>query len=95
MTTMSLDPTIPFAIARYREGAGVRVGLVVGDRIRPIESELGAGGLNGFLAHHDWDRLATAAASAAASAALRAASSAARASSSALRAASSSARNWA
>ncbi|GAA1981485.1 fumarylacetoacetate hydrolase family protein [Microbacterium pumilum] len=56
---MSLDPQTPFALARYREGAGTRLGLVVRDRIRPLDAdELGAAGLNAFLAAPDWDRLA-------------------------------------
>lgn len=59
MTTMSLDPKTPFALARYREGAEVRAGLVVGDRIRGLDDGVfGAGGLNGFLGAPDWDRLA-------------------------------------
>src|SRR6478735_11506572 len=59
MTTMSLDPKTPFALARYREGAEVRAGLVVGDRIRGLDAEVfGAGGLNGFLGAPDWDRVA-------------------------------------
>jgi 2-keto-4-pentenoate hydratase/2-oxohepta-3-ene-1,7-dioic acid hydratase in catechol pathway len=59
MTTMSLDPGTPFALARYREGAAVRLGLVVGDRIRPVdEHDLGgAHSLNEFLASHDWSQL--------------------------------------
>lgn len=50
-----------FALARYREGASVRLGLVAGDRIRPVgPEELGAPDLNGFLATADsgWERLA-------------------------------------
>ncbi|GAA1943001.1 fumarylacetoacetate hydrolase family protein [Microbacterium deminutum] len=58
MTTMSLDPDTPFALARYRAGDETRVGLVVGDRIRPLGSDiLGRDGLNGFLGSPDWDRL--------------------------------------
>jgi 2-keto-4-pentenoate hydratase/2-oxohepta-3-ene-1,7-dioic acid hydratase in catechol pathway len=54
-----LDAGIPFALARYREGAGVRLGLAAGDRIRPLDAEdLGASDLNAFLAAPDWDRLA-------------------------------------
>ncbi|MDF2555264.1 MAG: Ureidoglycolate lyase [Microbacterium sp.] len=57
MTTATL--TAPFALARYREGDSVRLGLVAGDRIRPLDApELGAPDLNGFLASPDWDRLA-------------------------------------
>lgn len=50
--------TAPFALARYRDGASARLGLVAGDRIRPLDDEdLGAAGLNAFLAAPDWDRL--------------------------------------
>ena len=62
MTTMSLDLDTPFALARYREGAEARLGLVVG-RPHPRRSTahaLGADTLNGFLAAPDWDRLARA-----------------------------------
>ena len=60
MTTTSTGPEAPFALARYREEGGVRLGLVAGDRVRPLASEdLGAPGLNAFLAAPDWDRLAT------------------------------------
>ncbi|WP_347977116.1 fumarylacetoacetate hydrolase family protein [Microbacterium sp. ProA8] len=60
MTTTSTGPEAPFALARYREEGGVRLGLVAGDRIRPLTSDdLGAPGLNAFLAAPDWDRLAT------------------------------------
>jgi 2,4-diketo-3-deoxy-L-fuconate hydrolase len=59
MTTMSLDLGTPFALARYRQGAEARLGLVAGDRIRPLDAhELGAPSLNAFLAQHDWSRLA-------------------------------------
>jgi len=52
-------PTTPFALARYREGDAVHLGLVAGDRIRPLgDADLGAPGLNAFLAAPDWDRLA-------------------------------------
>lgn len=52
-------PTAPYALARYRQGEDVRLGLVVGARIRPLDDEdLGAAGLNDFLAEPDWDRLA-------------------------------------
>ena len=57
MTTSSLSA--PFALARFREGDSVRLGLVAGDRIRPLDaSDLGAPDLNRFLAAPDWDRLA-------------------------------------
>lgn len=58
MTTTSSGLTAPFALARYRDGDGVRLGLVAGDRIRPLEAaDLGAPDLNAFLADADWDRL--------------------------------------
>jgi len=50
-----------FALARFRDGDTVRLGLVAGDRIRPLgEAELGAPDLNGFLADAfaGWERLA-------------------------------------
>jgi 2-keto-4-pentenoate hydratase/2-oxohepta-3-ene-1,7-dioic acid hydratase in catechol pathway len=54
----STGPEAPFALARYREGDGIRLGLVAGDRIRPLDQEdLGAAGLNDFLAADGWDRL--------------------------------------
>ncbi|MCR2810932.1 MULTISPECIES: fumarylacetoacetate hydrolase family protein [unclassified Microbacterium] len=54
----SMGPEAPFALARYHDGAGVRLGLVAGDRIRPLDREdLGAADLNDFLAADDWDRL--------------------------------------
>jgi 2-keto-4-pentenoate hydratase/2-oxohepta-3-ene-1,7-dioic acid hydratase in catechol pathway len=54
----STAPEVPFALARFRDGADVHLGLVAGERIRPIEAEeLGAGDLNAFLAAPDWDRL--------------------------------------
>lgn len=50
--------TAPYALARYRDGEGVRIGLVVGERVRPLNaSDLGAGDLNDFLASAAWDRL--------------------------------------
>lgn len=59
MTTTSRGPSAPIALARYREGDAVRLGLVSRDRIRPLDAvELGAPDLNGFLARPDWDRLA-------------------------------------
>jgi len=49
----------PFALARFRADETVRLGLAVGDRIRPLDAEaLGAPTLNAFLASPDWDRLA-------------------------------------
>ena len=51
--------TAPFALARYRQGDAVVLGLVAGERIRPLDAaDLGAGDLNAFLAAPDWDRLA-------------------------------------
>lgn len=58
MTTSSGQLEAPFALARYREGGAVRLGLIAGDRIRPLaEQELGATGLNDFLGAPDWGRL--------------------------------------
>jgi 2-keto-4-pentenoate hydratase/2-oxohepta-3-ene-1,7-dioic acid hydratase in catechol pathway len=58
MTTTSDGLTAPIAIARYRDGGDARLGLVAGDRIRPLGADdLGAADLNAFLAHPDWDRL--------------------------------------
>jgi 2-keto-4-pentenoate hydratase/2-oxohepta-3-ene-1,7-dioic acid hydratase in catechol pathway len=62
MTSTGL--TAPFALARYRDGADARLGLVAGDRIRPLDADaLGAADLNSFLAAPDWDRLASLASS--------------------------------
>jgi 2-keto-4-pentenoate hydratase/2-oxohepta-3-ene-1,7-dioic acid hydratase in catechol pathway len=59
MTTTSNTPPAPFALARYHAGAQTRLGLVAGDRIRPLDAEaLGAPGLNEFLAAPVWERLA-------------------------------------
>jgi 2,4-didehydro-3-deoxy-L-rhamnonate hydrolase len=59
MTTWSAGLTAPYALARFRDGGDVVLGLVAGDRILPIgPDELGAADLNGFLAASDWDRLA-------------------------------------
>lgn len=56
MSTERLD--VPFALARYRDGARVVLGLVAGDRIRTLgPDELGAPDLNAFLAEPDWNRL--------------------------------------
>ncbi|MEU1971457.1 fumarylacetoacetate hydrolase family protein [Microbacterium sp. NPDC019599] len=58
MTTTSDGLTAPFALARFRDGEDVRLGLVAGDRIRALSTdELGAASLNAFLAHPDWERL--------------------------------------
>lgn len=57
--TTSAGLTAPFALARYRDGDVVRLGLVADDRIRPLTSdELGAAELNDFLAAPDWGRIA-------------------------------------
>ncbi|HKP08680.1 MAG TPA: fumarylacetoacetate hydrolase family protein [Microbacterium sp.] len=54
----------PFALARYRQDGAIRLGLVAGESIRPLDSqELGADDLNAFLAAPDWPRLAGIAAS--------------------------------
>lgn len=58
MTTTSAHLTAPFALARFRDGDAVRLGLVAGDRIRPLSAaDLGAADLNAFLGRPDWDRL--------------------------------------
>lgn len=58
MTTRA--PDAPFALARFRDDAGVTLGLVRGDRIRPLgPDELGAADLNAFLAAAEWARLET------------------------------------
>jgi 2,4-diketo-3-deoxy-L-fuconate hydrolase len=58
MTTTSTGVSAPFALARYRDGDRVRLGLVAGERIRPLSVvELGAADLNAFLAASDWGRL--------------------------------------
>lgn len=59
MTSHTLDND--FALARYRDGDTVRLGLVAGERIRPLDpDDLGAAGLNAFLAQGDagWERVA-------------------------------------
>ncbi len=57
-TTSTAGMTAPFALARYRDGDSVRLGLVAGDRVRAVSrDELGAADLNAFLAHPDWERL--------------------------------------
>ena len=59
-TTSTAGLTAPFALARYRHGDSVHLGLVAGDRIRAVSpDELGAPDLNAFLAQPDWDRLAS------------------------------------
>jgi len=55
----STGPTAPYALARYRDGDSTALGVVAGDRIRPVSSdELGAPDLNAFLASGDWSRVA-------------------------------------
>ncbi len=46
----------PFALARMRDGEGVVLALVAGDRIRSLAGEVDE--LNAFLAEPDWRRLA-------------------------------------
>lgn len=63
MTTTSAGLTAPYALARYRTGDRTQLGLVAGERIRPLSSdELGAADLNAFLGAPEWDRLAALAA---------------------------------
>lgn len=60
--TTSQNLSAPYALARYRDGDAVHLGLVSGDRIRPVGPEqLGAPDLNAFLAHApaSWARLAS------------------------------------
>lgn len=53
----------PYALVRFRTGADVRTGLLVGDRVRALAAEdLEAASLNDFLAAPDWGRLASIAA---------------------------------
>lgn len=60
MTTTSTGLAAPFALARYRDGEAVRIGLVTGEVIRPLsDEELGGQGLNAFLAAPDWERIST------------------------------------
>ncbi|MGV9194028.1 fumarylacetoacetate hydrolase family protein [Microbacterium sp. MC2] len=54
----STGPTAPFALARFRDGDNIALGLVVGDRVRALSpADLGAADLNAFLAAGDWERL--------------------------------------
>lgn len=56
--TSTAGLTAAFALARYHDAGAVRLGLVAGDRIRPLaDADLGATSLNEFLAAPDWDRL--------------------------------------
>ena len=55
----STGPTAPYALARYRDGDSTVLGVVAGDRIRPVSSEeLGAPDLNALLASGDWSSIA-------------------------------------
>ncbi|WP_344072984.1 fumarylacetoacetate hydrolase family protein [Microbacterium sediminicola] len=59
MTLPSHALTAPFALARYRTGEAVQLGLVAGERIRPLSAtDLAAPDLNAFLAAPAWERLA-------------------------------------
>lgn len=56
MTSSGIDA--PFALVRFRDGGAVRLGLAAGERVRALsDADLGANGLNAFLAGPDWDRL--------------------------------------
>jgi 2-keto-4-pentenoate hydratase/2-oxohepta-3-ene-1,7-dioic acid hydratase in catechol pathway len=56
-------PGAPYALARFHDGEGATLGVVVGDRIRPVAAgELGAADLNGLLASGDWSAVAAIAA---------------------------------
>jgi 2-keto-4-pentenoate hydratase/2-oxohepta-3-ene-1,7-dioic acid hydratase in catechol pathway len=49
----------PYALARFRDGGATSLGVVAGDRIRPVSpADLGAADLNDFLAAGDWSRVA-------------------------------------
>lgn len=57
MTSHRLEA--PYALARFRDGDNVSLGVVVGDRIRPVSAaELGARTLNAFLAGGSWTSVA-------------------------------------
>lgn len=59
MTISTQGLTAPFALARFRDGDSVALGVVVADRVRAVSAdELGAVDLNAFLAVPDWDRVA-------------------------------------
>lgn len=63
MTSSSAGLTATFALVRFRADTGseARLGLIAGERVRPIgPDELGAPDLNAFLAEApaSWDRLA-------------------------------------
>lgn len=55
----STGPDAPYALARFRDGDDVALGVVSGDRIRRVSAEeLGAADLNAFLATGSWERVA-------------------------------------
>lgn len=59
----SSGPAAPYALARFRDGDDVALGVVAGDRIRRVTAdELGATDLNAFLAGGSWDAVAALAA---------------------------------
>lgn len=61
----SSGPAAPYALARFRDGDDVALGVVAGDRIRRVSAdELGAPNLNAFLAAGSWDTVAALAAKA-------------------------------
>jgi len=50
--------TAPYALARYRAGGGVALGVVVGERIRPLSVDELGGDLNTVLGSDGWARVA-------------------------------------
>jgi 2-keto-4-pentenoate hydratase/2-oxohepta-3-ene-1,7-dioic acid hydratase in catechol pathway len=56
---VDLGLSAPYALARYRAGDTVQLGVVSGQRIRPISTdELGAADLNALLGADGWARIA-------------------------------------
>lgn len=56
---VDLGPSAPYALARYRAGDTAQLGVVSGQRIRPISAdELGAADLNALLGADGWARIA-------------------------------------
>jgi 2,4-didehydro-3-deoxy-L-rhamnonate hydrolase len=56
---VDLGPSAPYALARYRAGDSAQLGVVSGQRIRPISAdELGAADLNALLGADGWTRIA-------------------------------------
>ncbi|MCA0216271.1 MAG: fumarylacetoacetate hydrolase family protein [Actinobacteria bacterium] len=56
---VDLGLSAPYALARYRAGDSVQLGVVSGQRIRPISAdELGAADLNALLGADGWARIA-------------------------------------